>query len=255
MKTIKIELSDKLDYIDIVTLADLHFGDVNCDIERFKYWVDYIKNTENTFCILNGDLINNATKSSCSDIYSDLVRPSDQLKQVSEILMPIKDKILAITGGNHEFRTYKQDGIDLTEILARELGIADRYSPTSIVLFLSFGKNRHQRKMCYSMFINHGCGGGRKIGGKLNRLEDVANIVDADIYIHSHTHLPAIFKQSFYRTIPQHSKIEEVEKLFVNTNAFLNYGGYGETYEFNPPSRSVPMIRLDGHNRWMKAGM
>ena len=32
---------------------------------------------------------------------------------------------------------------------------------------------------------------------KAIRLADMASIVDADIYIHSHTHLPMIMKQAY----------------------------------------------------------
>jgi predicted phosphodiesterase len=252
MNVIKVNLPKSLKQIKIVPLADIHFGDPNCNVTALRKVINYIKDTPDCYCILNGDLINNATKNSCSDIYAEFVPPSKQLEQVSELLNPIKDKILCITGGNHEFRTWKMDGIDLTALLARELGCGNRYAPNSAVLFLKLGqkeKDHKSQQVQYSIFINHGCGGGRKIGGKLGRLEDVVQIVDCDVYIHSHTHLPAVFKQNFFRTNLPHQSIEEVEKTFVNTNAFLNYGGYGETYEFRPASRSVPIIVLSGTER------
>ena len=36
----------------------------------------------------------------------------------------------------------------------------------------------------------HGYGGGRKDGGKINRLEDMTNVIIADLYLMSHTHKP-----------------------------------------------------------------
>ena len=42
------------------------------------------------------------------------------------------------------------------------------------------------RQMCYTIYTTHGRGGGRKEGAKAIRLADMASIVDADIYIHSH---------------------------------------------------------------------
>lgn len=74
----------------------------------------------------------------------------------------------------------------------------------------------------------------------------MARYIDADIYIHSHTHLPMIMKQGFYRVSAQNSSVAKVDKLFVNTAAALDYGGYGEAFEFKPSSKDSPVIRLNG---------
>ena len=256
MKTIKINLPRELNRIRIVPIADVHIGDPYCDIETLNKTIETIKNNPDVYCICNGDLMNTALKTSVSDVYSEKLTPMEQLLKVRDLLYPIKDKIICMTNGNHEARVYKTDGIDTTAILARELGIEDRYAPASALVFLKLGQKTKEHKtqqMQYSIFVNHGCGGGHRIGGKLNRLEDVVSIVDADVYIHSHTHLPAVFKNNFFRTNLTHQSVEEVEKLFVNTNAFLTYGGYGETYEFRPASRSVPVIYLSGEERIMEA--
>jgi hypothetical protein len=95
--------------------------------------------------------------------------------------------------------------------------------------------------------VLHGSGsGGRKEGGKVNRLADMASIIDTDIYIHSHTHLPLVMKQGFHRIDTRNSTVACVDKLFVNTSANINYGGYGEAGEFKPSSKETPVIYLDG---------
>ena len=78
--------------------------------------------------------------------------------------------------------------------------------------------------------------------------------VDADIYIHAHTHLPLVFKEAFFRVSGSNSSVALVDKLFVNTAASLNYGGYGDKQGFKPASKSSPIIYLDGlkHNMWAK---
>ena len=40
--------------------------------------------------------------------------------------------------------------------------------------------------------------------------------------------------------------VKKVDKLFVNTAAKLNYGGYGQTYEFKPASLANTTIYLSG---------
>ena len=173
-----------------------------------------------------------------------------------DLFEPIQEKILAILTGNHESRTYQKEGIDLTEVMARQMRLYDKFSKTGALIFIRFGKqSRGQketkgtgkvRKMCYTIYATHGRGGGRKEGAKAIRLADMASIVDADIYIHSHTHLPMIMKQAFYRTDLQNSTSRCVNKLFVNTAATLNYGGYGQVNEFKPASKDNPIIYLNG---------
>lgn len=247
MKSIKIDLSEKLTCIEIHTFADLHIGDKSCDLTGIKERIEYVKNTESAYAILNGDLMNNALKTSVSDIYSEQLSPMEQMKQCVDLFGPIKDKILCITTGNHERRTQNGAGIDLMEIVAKELGLEDRFSSIGAVVFLRFGwNNRRKRKQWYSIYITHGTGGGRKEGSKAVRLADMASIVDCDIYIHSHTHLPMIMKQGFFRSDFMNSNVAFVDKLFINTSASLDYGGYGEMYEFKPSSKDCPVIYLNG---------
>jgi predicted MPP superfamily phosphohydrolase len=250
MKCIKVDLSEKLKSIELHTLADLHMGDKYCDFKTIQERIRHIKETDNAYCILNGDLMNNATKTSISDSYAEQLTPMQQIGQAVDILLPIKDKILSIQSGNHESRTYRKEGIDLTEVMAREMGLADKFSSTSSLLFIRFGWNDlRKRKQWYTVYAIHGSGGGRKEGAKAIRLADMASIVDADIYIHSHTHLPMIMKQGFYRVDTSNSNAVHTDKLFVNTAATLNYGGYGETFEFKPSSQDTPIIYLSGEKK------
>lgn len=249
MKTVKIDLPQSLKEVEVHTLADLHIGDRFSNKEGIKERIQYIKDTPNAYCILNGDLMNNATKTSVSDSYAEELTPMEQVEMCVELLEPIKDKILAITSGNHEKRTYNKEGIDITRLVAMQLKLTDRYSPTSCIVFLRFGEQsshfRHQ-PVLYTIYCNHGSGGGRKEGAKAIRLADMSSIIDADIYIHSHTHLPMIMKQGFYRVSLISSSVAKVDKLYVNTSAMLNYGGYGEQYEFKPSSQHCPVIYLNG---------
>ena len=186
----------------------------------------------------------------------------EQLAKAVELFEPIKDKILCITHGNHENRTYKKEGINLSRLIANQLGLEDRYTPTSAALFIRVGEETRfkesngsgkNRQICYTLYVLHGSGGGRKEGAKAIRLADMASIIDTDIYIHSHTHLPMIMKQGYHRIDPRNSTVALVTKLFVNTAANLNYGGYGEAAEFKPTSTDTPVIYLGGRKKTYEA--
>ena len=256
MKAIRCDLPN-VEQIEIHPMADLHIGDSMSDFKLIMERIEHIKNTPNAYCILDGDLMDTAVCTSIGDTYGANLQPMEQLKQCVKIFEPIKDKILAVLPGNHENRVYKSDGLDITEIMCAQLGIPEKYSPTTALLFVRVGEQsskRHNRPFLYTIYATHGSGGGRKEGGKVNRLADLASIVDADIYIHAHTHLPLIFKESFYRTSASNSSVALVDKLFVNTSASLNYGGYGDKAGFKPASKASPVIYLDGtkHNMWAR---
>ena len=263
MKIIKIDLPRELENVELHIFADEHLGDEHCDVKRLLQRIEYVKNTPHAYCILNGDIIDNATRTSIGDIYAQEFNPMEQLQRALDIFEPIKEKILCITHGNHENRTYKTEGINLSYLIAKQLGLSERYTPTSALLFLRVGEDatRHRetngsgniRKICYTLYVLHGSGGGRKEGAKVIRLADMASIIDTDIYIHSHTHLPMIMKQAFHRIDPRNNTVALVNKLFVNTSANLDYGGYGEAQAFKPTSKDTPVIRLDGTKKAYEA--
>ena len=259
MEIIKITLPRELESVELHTFADEHIGDEHSDINRVIERIEHVKNTPNAYCILNGDLMDNATKTSIGDTYTQVFNPMEQLAKAVELFAPIKDKILCITHGNHENRTYKKEGINLSRLIADQLGLGDRYTPTSAVLFIRLGEEAHGRKetngsgknrqICYTLYVLHGSGGGRKEGAKAIRLADMASIVDCDCYLHGHTHLPMIMKQAYHRIDPRNSTVSLVTKLFVNTASNLDYGGYGEAAEFKPTSKDTPVIYLNGRKK------
>lgn len=253
MKSIKADLPKELDSIEIRPLADLHIGDMSCDFKAILDELEYIKNTPNCYCVLDGDLMDTAIASSIGDTYSSTHNPMEQLKECVKLFEPIKGKILAVVGGNHENRIYKTDGLDITELMCHQLGIADRYSPTTALVFIRLGNDNKHRKVCYTLYMTHGNGGGKKEGGKIQRLADLAGIVDADIYLMAHVHQPAALRNSFYRANPENSAATRTEHLFVNTAAWLKYGGYGDKQGYKPASNINPTIVLDGHCKKMRA--
>lgn len=263
MKIIKIDLPRELSSVELHTFADEHIGDDHCDIKRVMERIEYVKNTPNAYCIMNGDIMDNATKTSIGDTYTQVFSPMEQLERAVELFSPIKDKILCITHGNHENRTYRKEGINLSRLIADQLGLSERYTPTSAVLFIRVGEESRGRKEAsgsgksrpigYTLYVLHGSGGGRKEGAKAIRLADMASIIDTDIYIHSHTHLPMIMKQAFHRIDTHNYAVALVTKLFVNTASNLDYGGYGEAAEFKPTSKDTPVIYLNGKKKSFEA--
>lgn len=262
MHSVRADFPTEWTHCNIYTLADLHIGDEHSKADEIAKRINQIKEDPCGLCICNGDLLNTATKTSVSDIYSEQLSPMQQMQAAVDLLRPIADKIIAVTAGNHENRIYRTDGIDITRLVCRELCIEDKYHPAGVLVFLRFGerssntqhKDRNPRQW-YSIYATHGSGGGRKEGAKAIRLADMAVVIDVDVYVHSHVHTPIIMKNSFYRIDSSNCCARLTEKLFVSTAAALDYGGYGQMQEFKPASLSNPVIHLEARKKRATATM
>ena len=177
MKTVSVNLNSDENIpkkIKIIPIADVHIGEKSINLKAFKEAIERIENEPDTYTILNGDLCNMALKNSKSDVYSDSMSPMEQVIAITKFLEPIKDKILVFTSGNHENRTQKETNIDILYFVAKELHIEDKYKPGWWYLYLTFGDGPKSRPITYTLTGYHGSGGGRKSGGKINRLKEMS---------------------------------------------------------------------------------
>lgn len=250
MKCVKIDLPENIDELTIEIFSDLHIGSKKYDKALIEERIERVKNDPNTYCIILGDIVNNSIKTSVGDVYEEPLSPMQQITTAIELFRPIKHKVLGCVCGNHERRTYKQDGIDIIHFMCMELGISDRYSYDAVLLFIRLGvKSRDKRrKMLYTVYMTHGDGqGGRLIGGKANGLQRRGKVVNADIVITGHTHTPFTFREKTYAIDAINSTVQEREQVFVNASATLKYEEYAELYGLPPSSVISPRVILNGH--------
>lgn len=234
IKPIKINLEED-NNIQIYVLSDMHIGDANADLPTLKKIVEHIRNTPNMYVILLGDILNTALKTSKSDIYSETLNVMEAQKLALELLLPIKDKILAMTPGNHENRVWKEVGVDLSLWLAEKLSVQDRYRNNNIALTIQFGSDVNGNPFRLNIFGQHGAyGGGRRLGAAMNALEDLDGIVgNADIYIRAHTHQPIQGSRNIF-LFDDKGNIHRRTKYYFNSPSVLNYGGYAAEKGYKP---------------------
>lgn len=79
MKVISFDAVTDSDEVIIYPLGDMHIGDAYSTKGELIRVVNKIKDNPNAYCILNGDIVNNATRNSVSDIYSEQMSPMTQV--------------------------------------------------------------------------------------------------------------------------------------------------------------------------------
>lgn len=253
MKVIKRDLGENIDKLTIIPISDIHIGDKTCNIKAFEEVLERLKNEKDTYTILNGDLCNIALKTSKSDSYEATITPMQQVLTLVKYLEPIKDKILVMSLGNHEERIKKDTNIDILWIIAKQLGIEDRYSPSWWYLYLSFGMTNKHRPMLYTITGYHGSGGGSTSGGKINKVKKMGQVVIADIYIMSHVHEPINTKAIIFTPDYQHKSIVKKELYYCISNSFVEYqNSYAERMGLLPGNTGINEIELNGHKKEIK---
>ena len=248
MRVVNFTIKDKKE-IEIVPLADLHIGSPQCDELLIKEVCDYIAKKPNCYTILNGDIVDNATAHSIGSVFENSMTPREQVNRATYYLKPIAEqgKIINMTVGNHELRSEKETGLTPSDLLLANLmnydeSLNKRYCEDGAFTFINM--NYGKKKMTTTMFNLHGSGGGTKIGAKVQKLDDMSQIVPANIYIRSHTHQPETHRGVVMEVNHNSKTVKECSCVFISSNAFLSYGGYGARAGMKPLSKAIPVIRI-----------
>lgn len=236
----------------IIPISDVHLGAA----EHLRTeWIQFCKKIEamdNVYIALGGDLCNNATKSSVSDIYCETESPRIQKRAMVDMLAPIKHKILCAVQGNHERRSSRDVDDDITYDIMAKLDIEDRYRPN--MAFIKFVMRpevgtRHETPR-YFIGVTHGSGGGALTGGAVNKAERFADKFDGlDVLIVGHTHKPFVTYQSKLKLDPHHNTVTYRDFTVVSCASWLAYGGYAVQKMLSPAANITHKIVLSGKSR------
>ena len=177
----------------------------------------------------------------------------EQVIEIINYLEPIKDKILVISNGNHEERIKKDTSIDILWLVAKQLGIEERYAPSWWYLYLSFGMCNKHRPLLYTITGYHGYGSGTTSGGKINKVKKMGQVVIADCYIMSHVHEPINTKSIIFTPDYQHKSIVKKEMYYCISNSFVEYqDSYAERIGMLPSNTGTNEIQLNGKKKEIK---
>ena len=244
--------------ITLYPISDVHLG-ASEHMER--EWDDFcrkIEETPNSYIILGGDLINNATRNSVSNVFEETMRPREQKKLIAEMLMPIRDRILCSVSGNHERRSGKDADDDPTYDIMCKLDLEHLYRENMAFVKLQFGKKEGcgRQNPTYMLTVTHGAGGGMLTGGAVNRNERFGYVIDGmDCLIVGHTHKPFVTQPSKIKIDPFNNKVDIKPFKVVSSSSWLKYGGYAAQKMLLPSSHAPQVITLCGNRKDIKVTM
>lgn len=216
--------------ITIYPISDVHLGSLE---HNEKEWADFVYglvSDPNAYVILAGDLMNNATRSSVSNIFDETLRPREQKERLVKMLKPIKDKILCAVSGNHERRSIKDVDDDPMYDVMCKLDIEDVYRQNMAFLKVQLGNSKQLANKwgnTYIIAVTHGAGGGVLSGSTVNRNERFAYAIDnLDCLIVGHTHKGMISKPAKIVIDPRNDVVSIKPFTVVSTQSWLSFGGY-----------------------------
>jgi len=245
------EIPEKVGYV--IPIGDLHFSDnafKEISYKKLKGYIEWVIENPNARVVLGGDLFNVATRASKTSPFEQRMSVNEEMNEIVKILTPIKKQITGAIEGNHENRAMDFLDLSLTETLCGKLDIP--YMGLSGVINFKVGKKNSksggQWQQNYYIYFHHTTGGGTLIGGGLNRVEKLGNIVEGcDVYCGFHNHKLSVAKATIFRPNSNNKKVEERVVNFVTCGGYLQYeGSYAEKGMMRPTKLGSPRIRLDG---------
>ncbi len=244
--------------ITIIPIADVHLGAAECMEQEFIKFIDSIKNNPNIFLVLGGDLINNATRSSVSNVFEETRRPADQKKLMAKILEPVADKILCAVSGNHERRSGKDADDDPTYDILCKIDKEDIYRENIAFVKIQMGNSEGDGRQnpTYTLVVTHGAGGGALTGGVVNRGERMGYAIDGmDALIMGHSHKPFITGPGKIVIDKFNNKVSVKPFKVISMTSWLEWGGYAAQKMLLPTSHSLQTLTLRGKLKEMVVTM
>ena len=243
--------------LKIYPISDVHFGAAEHMEREWNNFCNNLLRDENAYIILGGDLINNGTKSSVSNCYEETVRPREQKRIMTEMLMPLRDRILCMVSGNHERRNKDVDD-DPSYDIACKLDVEHLYRENIAFLKIQMGNNRTNGQLnpTYVLAVTHGAGGGILTGGSVNRNERFGYVLDGvDALIVGHTHKPFVTQPSKIQVDSHNNRITVKPFKIVSSTSWLKWGGYAAQKMLTPTSHAPQIITLKGKEKYVQVTM
>lgn len=219
----------------VVIFSDIHIGQAAFNKALFERYLEYV-NEIDAYVILGGDLMEFAIPVHMPQtMFDQILSVQDQIDSIEEYLMPIKDRVIYLTAGNHENRQWKKTGTDVSRNLAEKLGCF--YNKEGGFVKLRVGKQ------LYTFSVFHGSSNGSS--NIWNEPEKRWQFMpQTDLMAVGHIHHLA------HKAVPKFHVDDDGNRgrryvHFVRTGSFLTNANYALEVGYHPTLDGAPVITLD----------
>lgn len=230
----------------LFTIGDLHSGDDaygRKSRSAINAIIDFVRDTENAYLFFNGDIFNAATRASKTSPFTSKTI-EEELGYLKGLFWEVRHKVVGMVDGNHCKRITDFAGFSPLLLLSSDLGIP--YYKTTAVIKFKVGDNKEP----YVCVFQHTTGGGKLLGSKVNRVEEMrrSTVVNADAYFGSHNHQQGVLPVCI-RYFDGH-KVVEKKQMLVDCGGFLEWdNSYAEGMQLAPLVIGAPVIEFSGKRR------
>ena len=244
--------------ITIIPVFDVHYGAKEHMADVWESFLEKVRNTPDVYLVLGGDLIQNSTRSSVSNIFDDTMRPSEQKKAMAKMLEPVRDRILCSVTGNHERRSTKDADSDPSFDIMVKLDLEELHRENMAFLKIQMGKQerdsggRTSGKMrpVYSMVVTHGSGGGIYTGTAVLKAERFGYVIDGlDVLVVGHSHKPFTTQPGKLKIDLRNNKVSVAPFKVITATSWLEYAGYAAQKLYLPTTYCLHTIKLSSNKK------
>ena len=180
-------VDDKQFYI--FPVSDLHYGSSWFNEELFKKWETAFNEVRGNKCIyLLGDLVE--FPSTRVNAFESTMSTEDTVNNVIEMFEPYKEYVRIVASGNHEVRGKKDFNLDVTKIIAKQLGAIYTRNDFFDAIFVNGRK--------FIVYAKHGTETSKYPDLAMKNFKIAMGNIDANLYLQGHNHY-AEFSKKFQR--------------------------------------------------------
>jgi len=231
--------------LKVYVMADLHKGSQHFDEKSWLEFKHKLMTEPDSYAVLNGDLLDVATKTSKTNVYNQAMSVNEQQCWLEGELADIKHKVLCIINGNHEERVRKDSDYHILFNAAKVAGIGHLYRENIAFLSIHLGEGKNNKQIYYSGLATHG-------NSKTADSKFCTYFDGVDFYIYSHVHNVSSERKFKGVCDPYNKRITFRPYVQLVSSAFLDYAGYAVRKQYQPALYSENYIRLDGNRKNME---
>ena len=231
--------------VELYSIHDVHYGNECFQQSKWDKLRKEILSEPNRYCVIVGDMMENAIPNSKSDIFTQTATPMVQQQWVTEQFSNLADRIVAIIPGNHENnRSTKICGLYPLYDCALIAGVQDKYRQNFAFLDIGVGHGYHEknRQIRYAGYLVH--------KARDNKNFNSADCIDGiDFAFYGHDNDPKDHPRAKLVYDPRNKSVSVKNVEVINNGAFLDYGGYASTSGYRPVASKMYKLILDGKHK------